>query len=122
MSDEHEHKHDAQEVKEILSVVSTEIPKLLESISAMIYKQENAEQFGKSVAQFFKQMKDAGMDDKQAYELTQKFMSSFSIGGMLGTIMAGQPWKNSDSDEVSREVKERIKERIKKKLDEEDED
>jgi len=115
-------KHDAQEIKEIMSVVSTEIPKLLESISAMLYKQENAEQFGRSVAQFYKQMKDAGMEEKQAYELTQKFMSSFSIGGMIGTIMAGQPWKNSDSDEVSREIKQKVKDRIKKQLDEEDED
>jgi len=120
MSDEK--KHDAEEIKEILGVVSTEIPKLLESISAMLYKQENAEQFGKSVAQFYKQMKDAGMDEKQAYQLTQEFMDNFSIGGMLGTIMKGQPWKNSDSDEVSREIKQRVKERIKKQLDEEDED
>lgn len=112
MSDEK--KHDAEEIKEILGVVSTEIPKLLESISTMLYKKENAEQFGMSVAQFYKQMKDAGMDEKQAYELTQEFMDNFSIGGMLGTIMRGQPWKNGDRGETGQ--------RVKRRMDEEDED
>jgi len=82
-----EEKHDAQEVKEILQVVSTEIPKLLESITNMMNKAENAENLGKSLAIFYKQLKDAGMDDKQAFELTQKYMASFSIGGMIGQVM-----------------------------------
>jgi len=84
-----EEKHDAQEVKEILQVVSTEIPKLLESITNMMNKAENAENLGKSLAIFYKQLKDAGMDDKQAFELTQKYMASFSIGGMIGQVMGG---------------------------------
>jgi len=118
MSDE---KHDAQEVKEILNVVSTEIPKLLESISATLFKPENAEQLGKSVAQFYKQMKDAGMDDQQAYRLTQEFMENFSIGGMLGTIVKGRPWDNSN-DDIGREIDKKVKEKIKKHMDDEDDD
>ena len=57
-----EEKHDAQEVKEILGVVSTEIPKLLEAISSSMYSKENAENLAKSVASFYKSMKEAGMD------------------------------------------------------------
>jgi hypothetical protein len=86
MSDE---KTDAKEVKEVLEVVSTEIPKLLESISNVIYKSENAEVMGKSIAAFFKQMKEAGMDDKQAFELTQQYMKSFSLGGMISQAIGG---------------------------------
>lgn len=82
-------KTDAKEVKEVLEVVSTEIPKLLESISNVIYKAENAEVMGKSIAAFYKQMKEAGMDDKQAFELTQQYMKSFSLGGMISSAMSG---------------------------------
>lgn len=98
MSDD---KTDAKEVKEILEVVSTEIPKLLESISNVIYKSENAEVMGKSIAAFFKQMKDAGMDDKQAFELTQQYMKSFSLGGMISQAIGGgmEAAKKTDKDD-----------------------
>ena len=107
-------KHDAQEVKEILGVVSTEIPKLLDSISNTIYNADKAQEFGKSVAAFFKQMKDAGMDDKQAYELTEKFMANFSMGGMISNIFSGLV---GGDDEIGKKINEKIK----KKLDEDDE-
>jgi len=90
-----EEKHDAQEVKEILGVVSTEIPKLLEAISSSMYSKENAENLAKSVASFYKSMKEAGMDDKQAFEMTQKFMANFSLGGMIGQVFQGKPWESA---------------------------
>ena len=82
-------KTDAKEVKEIMEVVSVEIPKLLESISNVIYKPENTESMGKAIASFYKQMKDAGMDDKQAFALTQQYMKSFSLGGMISSAIGG---------------------------------
>jgi hypothetical protein len=96
MSDD---KHDAQEVKEVLEVVSVEIPKLLESISNVIYKAENAEVMGKSIAAFYKQMKEAGMDDKQAFELTQQYMKSFSLGGMISSAIGGGMGRAGKKDE-----------------------
>lgn len=116
-------KHDAEELKEVLNVVSTEIPKLLESISNMIYNKDNAENFGKSVAVFYKQMVDAGMDQKQAFELTQKYMANFSMGGMLGQVIGGAARRGPDRDvdeEIEKEIKESVREKIKKKLDEDD--
>ncbi len=81
--------NDAEEVKAILGVVSTEIPKLLDSISKTLYNPQNAESLGKSVAQFYKQMRDAGMDEKQAYEMTQNFMKNFSMGSMISDMLGG---------------------------------
>jgi hypothetical protein len=114
MSDDWLKKNDAQEVKEILGVVSTEIPKLLDSISNTIYNADKAQEFGKSVAAFFKQMKEAGMDDKQAYDLTEKFMANFSMGGMISNIFSGLV---GGDDEIGKKINEKIK----KKLDEDDE-
>jgi hypothetical protein len=82
-------KNDAREVREILEVVSTEIPKLLDSISKTLYNPQNAESLGKSVAQFYKQMTEAGMDEKLAYDLTQKFMANFSMGSMISEMLGG---------------------------------
>jgi len=108
---------DAEKLKEILGVVSTEIPKLIESITMTLYSAENAQNMAKSVAQFYKQMKEAGMDDKQAYELTQKFMANFSLGGLISKAIEGG---TSVSDDISEEIEKRVKERIKQKLDEDE--
>lgn len=110
---------DAEELKEILGVVSTEIPKLLESISKIMYKTENAENLGKSIATFYKQLKEAGMDDAQAFELTQKYMANFSLGGLIGQVFQGG---KGIGDKFGEDIEKKIYEDMKKrKLDEENE-
>ena len=114
-------KHDAEELKEMLSVVSTEIPKLLESISNMIYNKDNAENFGKSVAVFYKQMVDAGMDKQQAFELTQKYLANFSMGGMLGQVIGGAA-KHGPDREWDDALDKKIKKKMMKGLEEDDDE
>ncbi|MDH4122679.1 MAG: hypothetical protein OEV21_01130 [Thermoplasmata archaeon] len=88
---------DAEELKNILNTVSTEIPKLLEAIGKVLYNPENADQLGKAVAQFYKGLLDAGMTKEQAYELTRQYMSSFSLGGMISSaISAGKNQEKHD--------------------------
>jgi len=108
---------DPEKLKEILGVVSTEIPKLIESITMTLYSAENAQNMAKAVAQFYKQMKEAGMDDKQAYELTQKFMTNFSLGGMISKAIEGG---RGIGDDIGDEIEKRVKERIKQKLGEDE--
>ena len=78
---------DAKELKEVLSTVSTEIPKLLEAIGKVFSNPENANQIGKAVAQFYKELIAAGMTPQQAYEMTRDYMSSFSLGGLITSGM-----------------------------------
>lgn len=106
---------DAEKFKEILAVVSTEIPKLVEAITKTMYNQENAENMAKSVAQFYKSMKDAGMEEEQAYALTAQFMSSFSVGGLISKAIEGG--RGCDDD-----IEKEIKKRIKLKLEKDDDD
>lgn len=103
---------DPEQLKEILSVVSTEIPKLIESITKTMYNTENAENMAKSVAQFYKSMRDAGMDDSKAFALTQDFMESFSIGGMISKAVGGKSDFDED-DEIDDLIEKRIKEKLK---------
>jgi len=110
MSDDDEkrkHRTDADEVREILEVVSVEIPKLLDSISKMIYDTQNAENMGKSVALFYKQLVDAGMDPDKAADMAETFMMSTSIGGIIGQAVGG----GKDSD-IGRVIKNKIKKEI----------
>lgn len=76
---------DAKELKEILNTVSTEIPKLLESIGKVFSNPENANQIGKAVAQFYKELIAAGMTPDQAYQMTKDYMASFSLGGLISS-------------------------------------
>lgn len=111
---------DPEQLKQILSVVSTEIPKLVEAITKTMYDAENAQNMAKAVAEFYKSMKAAGMDEKQAYELTQEFMSSFSIGGMISKAIGGA--SRDRGDDIDEFVEEKIKQRIKEKLEEKSKD
>src|SRR5512136_819362 len=92
---------DAKELKEILNTVSTEIPKLLESIGKVFSNPENANQIGKAVAQFYKELLAAGMNPTQAYELTKEYMSSFSLGGLIssGLKTASEMKRNGKDDD-----------------------
>jgi len=112
---------DAKEVKEVLEVVSSEIPKLLEAISNAMYTKENAENLGRSVAQFYKQMKDAGMDERQAFELTEKFMQNFSMGGMIGQVLQGGV-NIGDRTDINSDIKRKIRKKIARELDDEDDE
>jgi len=92
LSDEKErkgHGTDADEVKEILDVVSEKIPALLNSLTDVLYGTQQAEKYGKAVAGFYKNLKDSGMTDDQAFELTKKYMAAMSFPEMIGDAIRG---------------------------------
>lgn len=112
---------DAEKLKGILSVVSSEIPKLVEAITKTLYNQENAENMAKSVAQFYKSMRDAGMDEDQAYALTKQFMSNVSVGGLIAKAFDSDSCDHDDiGDEIEKEIKKRIKAKMKAEKDDDD--
>lgn len=79
--------NDAEEVKEILNVVSEKIPELLNSLADILYGREQSKKYGEAVAGFYKNLKESGMTDEQAYELTKQYMSAMNLPGMLGEAM-----------------------------------
>ena len=88
MNYNHDHKRenmpDPKQVKEILDVVAEKVPSLLKDLSKILYGQEEAKQLGTAVATFYKELKDSGMTDDQAFELTQQYMSTLNVGKMMG--------------------------------------
>ncbi|MEK6987499.1 MAG: hypothetical protein AABX97_05305 [Candidatus Thermoplasmatota archaeon] len=80
---EGEHDFKPQDLKEIMNVISEKIPALLTSLTDTIYGKDASSKFGTAVANFYKTLKDSGMTDEQAFKLTEQYMSSLNLGGMI---------------------------------------
>ncbi len=126
---------DAEHVKEILEVVSEKIPKLIENLTDILYGEKSSAKFGKAVASFYKELVDSGMTKDQAYELTQQYMSSLNLSGLIGDAVGGggihkgghKIMIHTGSDDcghgdhdIGKEIEEHVKERIRKKLEDEE--
>lgn len=82
---------DAEEVKEILSVVSTEIPTLIKNIIASVFSEEAGRNMGKAAAAFYKELKEGGMPNDVALKMTEDYMSTFtSLGDLLKHASKGK--------------------------------
>ncbi len=81
---------DAEQVKEILDVVSNRIPELLNSLTDVLYGKEQAGKYGTAIAGFYKSMKESGMTEEQAYELTQQYMSSLNLPGLISQAISSR--------------------------------
>jgi len=116
--DDGDHGHnDAQEVREILDVVGDKIPKLLNDLTDVLYGKEQSQKYGIAVAGFYKSLKDAGMTDQQAFELTKSYMGTLNIGSAIAGAIGNH---GKDDDDMDSEIKAAVKEKIKAKLQEKD--
>jgi hypothetical protein len=77
---------DAGKIKEILDVVSEKIPGLLKELSGVLYGPDSAKKYAQAAAIFYKELRAAGMDNQQAFELTQQYMSTLNLGKVMKGI------------------------------------
>jgi hypothetical protein len=87
---DHEGMPDPQKIKEILEVVSEKIPGLLKELSNILYGPKNAKQYAEAAATFYKELKNSGMSEEQAFELTRQYLSTLNIGKMMGGFRKGR--------------------------------
>jgi len=80
---------DAEQLRDIFGVLTESVPKLLDSVTKVLYGSQEGTKFGESVAAFYKALMEAGMSKDQAFELTKEYMSNLSIGGMLKNVVGG---------------------------------
>ncbi|HEX9340774.1 MAG TPA: hypothetical protein VF992_06345 [Thermoplasmata archaeon] len=71
------------EMKEMLEAFSEKIPALLNSLTDSIYGKDASTKFGTAVADFYTTLKKSGMTDEQAFKLTEQYMSSLNLGGII---------------------------------------
>jgi len=125
---EHTHSHvtDAEEVKEILGVVSKELPELIKGLISSVFSEEAGREMGKAAAAFYKQLKEAGMPEETAVRMTEDYMGTFtSLGSMIKNVTIGDKkheGKHDLSERISRQVEEKLREKHHDEEDEEEED
>lgn len=81
MNSEHNHRIPTEdELRGIFKVLGEEVPSLLEKLTKIMYGVKESEDFGKAVGNFYKALKEAGMSNEQAFQLTQEYMSNINLG------------------------------------------
>jgi hypothetical protein len=82
---------DVEELKLVLSTVSTELPALIRNIIASVFSEEAGRNMGKAAAAFYKELKDGGMPDDKALEMTEDYMRTFtSLGDIVKQVGRGK--------------------------------
>lgn len=75
---------DAEEIRQVLSAVSTEVPALIKSIIGSVFSEEAGKSMGRAAAAFYKELKESGMPDDVAVKMTEDYMGVFtSLGDIL---------------------------------------
>ncbi len=104
---------EAEELKEILSVVSKEIPALIKGIIGSIFSEEAGKDLGRAAAAFYRELKDGGMPENVAVKMTENYIKTFTSLGDVLKSMGGK--KNYTSGDVQKIVKERLEEKLAEK-------
>ena len=109
-------KEEAEEVKEILSAVSTQIPALIKSLLASVFSEEAGRSMGKAAAAYYKELKDSGMPDEVAVKMTEDYMKTFTNMGMLMQNI-GKSDRHGEKirDNVGEEIEKRVREKLERK-------
>jgi len=85
---------EAEEIKQILGAVSTEVPGLIKSIIASVFSEEAGRSMGKAAAAFYKELKESGMPDAVAVKMTEDYISVFtSLSDIMKRAGAGGKMK-----------------------------
>jgi hypothetical protein len=91
-------KMDPENVKELLSVVSTEIPTMIKSIMSSVFSEEAGKNMGKAAAAYYKELKTGGLPDDVAVKLTQEYMQTFTNIGQIFRNAGGGRFSNWHSE------------------------
>ena len=118
-------KEDAEEIREVLSVVSKEVPALIKGIIASVFSEEAGKDMGKAAAAFYKQLKEAGLPEETAVKMTENYISVFtSLGDVMKRAVSGEKKIKGEEigEEISRKIREKLAEKHEEEKEEEDED
>jgi len=127
VDDEKKHEKwgmDAKNVKEILGVVSSEVPAMIKSILASVFSEEAGRSMGKAAAAYYKELKDGGLPEHVAVKMTEEYMRTFtSIGEMLRSGGKGKWGKWGErGEDIGEQIEKKIHEKLKSKETEEEEE
>jgi hypothetical protein len=121
--EERKGKMEAAQVKEILGVVSSEVPALIKSLLSSVFSEEAGRNMGKAAAAYYKELKNGGLPEQVAVKLTEDYMRTFtSIGDMLRGSVGGGRHAEKAGEAVGDEIERRIREKLDKRRKESEEE
>lgn len=105
-------KESPESIKEILNVVSSEVPALIKNILASVFSEEAGRTMGKAAAAYYKELKNGGLPDQMAVKLTEDYMRTFtSLGDMLRGV-----GRESRSEKAAEDIDEEIERKVREKI------
>ena len=111
-------KHGPEELKEVLSVVSAEVPGMIKSILASVFSEEAGKNMGKAAAAYYKELKNGGLPETVAVKMTEDYMKTFtSIGDMLKGVS-----KHGAGNEMGKDLEKKIRLKVQEKMHDKEED
>jgi len=115
-------KEDVEELREVLNVVSKEVPAMIKGILSSVFSEEAGRDMGKAAAAFYKQLKEAGMPEETAVKMTENYVSVFtSLSEIMKRSAGGKGKSDEIGDEISRKIKEKLAEKHVDEKEEEEE-
>ena len=80
MSEKEERKRskDAAEVSEIFETLSTQLPKMIRGIIESFFSPEAGARMGKAVAEFYKNLKEAGIPPEDALGMAKDYLGTLT--------------------------------------------
>ncbi|MBC7220309.1 hypothetical protein H5T55_02295 [Candidatus Bipolaricaulota bacterium] len=93
MSDEEKKDSgDVEELREVLSVVTQQVPGLLKGLRDVLYSKEAAENMADAVGTFYKRLVEAGIPREEALEMARGYMINLRevFKGVKKGIKAGE--------------------------------
>lgn len=106
---------DVEELREVLSVVSSEVPKLLKALSESLFGPEQTASYAKAVADFYKSLREAGMEEEQAFELTKEFMDRTNLADLVQDVLGDRGRQGGGEGSLEDLIKERVRDKLEKR-------
>jgi len=102
---QHEHRHARvrENVMEILSVISSELPVMIKSIVSAVFSEDTGRNMGKAAAAYYKELKDGGLPEQVAVKMTEEYMRTFTSLGYMFRSARKSRWSHDEGARAEEE-------------------
>lgn len=81
-----DHETDTEEIKEIFATLNESIPKLITGVIGSFYSPESASKMAEAIGGFYSKLKEQGIPDELALEMTKKYVSALDFREILASV------------------------------------
>jgi len=110
-------KEEIEELKQVLGTVSDMVPNLIRGIVSSIFSAEAGKNMGAAAANFYKELKAAGMPDEVAIKMTEDYVHTFTdIGKLIQEATKRGGLGIKQAEKTGEDIQKIVEEEVRKKL------